>query len=256
MSKFDPNTPSVARVYDYVLGGKDNYQADRDVADRLLTIVPLIADMAVENRQFLSRAASWAANQGISQFLDLGCGLPTVPNTHQSVQAATGSARVAYVDNDPVVIRHLQALVAHANPGVSVLDADVSDVSTVLDGVDASLDLTAPVCLLIGYLLHFYTADAARDLLAMYAAVLVPGSCIAVSVLHYDGDAADEGLRTYSSEVTTMYIHTMSQVSSIFGSLELVPPGVVDARQWHQDREQPALAPRAGFVLAGVGRKR
>jgi SAM-dependent methyltransferase len=252
MPEFDPTTPSVARVYDYVLGGKDNYAADRDVADRLLTIVPLIAVMAVENRQFLSRAAIWAANQGISQFIDLGCGLPTTPNTHQSVQAITRNARVTYVDNDPVVIRHLQVLFAHGNPDVSVLDADVSDADAVLEGVRANLDLSAPACLIIGYLLHFYPADAARDLVSKYAAALAPGSCVVLSVLHYDGAAADEGLRTYSSEVTTMYMHTLAEITSFFGSLDLVPPGVVDARQWHHDREPAALPPRAGFVVAGV----
>jgi SAM-dependent methyltransferase len=254
--EFNPNTPSVARVYDYVLGGKDNYAADREVADRLLAIVPLIADMAVENRQFLSRAATWAANQGITQFIDLGCGLPTIPNTHQSVQAITSSARVAYVDNDLVVIRHLQALFAHGNPGVSVVEADVTDVSTVLKGVRASLDLSVPACLLVGYLLHFYPADAARELVAEYAAALAPGSCVVLSVLHYDGDAADEGQRTYSSEVASLYMHTLPEVTGFFGPLELVPPGVVDVRQWHQDREPGTLAPRAGFVLAGLARKR
>src|SRR6202034_237148 len=112
-------------------------------------------------------------------------------------QAVTSSARVAYIDNDPVVIRHLQALFAHGNPGVSVVEADVTDVSTVLKGVRASLDLSVPACLLVGYLLHFYPADAARELVAEYAAALAPGSCVVLSVLHYDGDAADEGQRTY-----------------------------------------------------------
>jgi O-methyltransferase involved in polyketide biosynthesis len=256
MPEFDSTKPSVARVYDYVLGGKDNYVADRDVADRLLAIVPLIADMAVENRQFLSRAAIWAAGQGISQFIDLGCGLPTVPNTHQSVQETTGTAQVTYVDNDPVVVRHLQALFAHGNPYVSVLDADVSDAGAVLDGVRASLDLSRPACLIIGYLLHFYPADAARDLVSKYVAELAPGSCVVLSSLRYEGDAADEGLRTYSSEVTKMYLHTMAEVTSFFGPLRLVPPGVVDARQWHQDREPAALPPRAGYVIAGVASKR
>ena len=128
MPEFDPSLPSIARVYDYFLGGKDNYAADREVADRLIGIVPLIPDMTVENRQFLSRSAIWAATQGISQFIDLGCGLPTVPNIHESVQAVTSTARVTYVDNDPVVIRHLQALFAHGNPAVSVVAADVADV--------------------------------------------------------------------------------------------------------------------------------
>jgi SAM-dependent methyltransferase len=259
MPEFDPTKPSIARVYDYVLGGKDNYAADRDVADRLLAIVPLIGEMAVENRQFLSRAATWAAKSGISQFADLGCGLPTVPNTHESVLGINPAARVAYVDNDPVVIRHLQALFAQGNPGVRVTDADAGDAATVIDALRESLDLSRPVCLIIGYLLHFYTAGAARDLVSRYAAALAPGSCVVLSVLHYDGDAADEGMRTYSSEVASMYMHTPADIASFFGPFELVPPGITDTRQWHPDGESGGeagpLPPRAGFVYAGVARK-
>ncbi|MGH3168898.1 MAG: SAM-dependent methyltransferase [Trebonia sp.] len=197
----------------------------------------------------------WAATQGIGQFTDLGCGLPTVPNTHESVQAINSDARVAYVDNDPVVVRHLQALFAHGNPGVCVADADVADVSTVLDRVRGGLDLSAPVCLIIGYLLHFYPPDAARALVGKYAAALAPGSCLVLSVLHYDGDAADEGLRTYSSEVASMYMHTAQDVASFFGPFELVPPGVADARQWRYNWKADPLPPRAGFVYVGVARK-
>ncbi|HSZ40890.1 MAG TPA: SAM-dependent methyltransferase [Trebonia sp.] len=255
MPDFDPTKPSIARVYDYVLGGKDNYAADRDVADRLLGIVPLIGEMAVENRQFLSRAAIWAAKAGIGQFADLGCGLPTVPNTHESVLGVNPAARVAYVDNDPVVIRHLQALFAQGNPGVGVADADVGDASTVIDAIRDGLDLSRPVCLIIGYLLHFYTADAARDLVSKYAAALAPGSCLVLSVLHYDGDAADEGMRTYSSEVASMYMHTPTDIASFFGTFELVPPGITDARQWHSDQGSAALPPRAGNAIVGVARK-
>ncbi|HEY6494839.1 MAG TPA: SAM-dependent methyltransferase [Trebonia sp.] len=254
MPEFDPNTPSIARVYDYALGGKDNYAADREVADRLLAMVPLIGEMAIENRQFLSRSATWAAGQGISQFLDLGCGLPTVPNTHESVRAVTDAARVTYVDNDPVVVRHLQALFAQGNPAVSVIDADVADVDTVLAGARGHLDLSVPVCLIVGYLLHFYPADAARDLVGQYAAALAPGSCLVVSVLHYDGDAADEGQQTYSSEVASLYMHTAADIASFFGPLDLVTPGVADVRQWHQG-EPAQVSPRPGFVLAGIARK-
>jgi SAM-dependent methyltransferase len=256
MPEFDPSLPSIARVYDYFLGGKDNYAADREVADRLLGIVPLIPDMTVENRQFLSRSAIWAATQGISQFIDLGCGLPTVPNTHESVQEVTSTARVTYVDNDPVVIRHLEALFAHGNPAVSVVAADVAEVYKVLEGTRGNLDLSAPVCLIMGYLLHFYPADAARDLVGEYAAALAPGSCLVISVLHYDGDAGDEGQRTYSSEVASLYMHTVPEITSFFGSFDLVPPGVVDTRQWLQEDVTAPVPPRVGFGLGGIARKR
>ena len=130
MADFDPTTPSIARVYDYLLNGKDNFAVDREVADKLLAVAPIAALVMRENRQFLARAARWAAEQGISQFIDLGCGMPTAPNTHQSAQAVTPDAHVAYVDTDAVVLAHLRALAAQGNPGVTVIDGDVREVAT------------------------------------------------------------------------------------------------------------------------------
>src|SRR5580700_6073711 len=109
VADFDPTTPSIARVYDYLLNGKDNFAVDREVADKLLAVAPIAALVMRENRQFLARAAGWAAKQGIGQFIDLGCGMPTAPNTHQSAQAVADDAQVAYIDNDPVVLTHLRA---------------------------------------------------------------------------------------------------------------------------------------------------
>jgi O-methyltransferase involved in polyketide biosynthesis len=253
--KFDPNTPSIARVYDYVLGGKDNFPADRELGDRLLTLVPVYAELAAENRQFLADAVTWAAGQGIGQFIDLGCGLPTAPNTHESARAVIGDARVAYVDNDPVVVNHLNALVAKGDPGVSVVDGDVRDAATVIDGVGAHLDLSAPACLLMGALLHFFPADGARDLVARYAAALAPGSCLVLSVGHADSEAAEESVKTYSSGVAEVHNHGDSDVASFFGALEVVPPGVVEARLWRPGWEVPSLSPRASRVIVGVARK-
>jgi O-methyltransferase involved in polyketide biosynthesis len=256
MPVFDPNTPSIARVYDYVLGGKDNYAADRELADRLLARVPLIAELAAENRQFIARAVTWAANQGIGQFIDLGCGMPTAPNTHESAQAIIGDARVAYVDNDPVVVSHLRALLAQGNPSVSVVDGDVRDVTAILDGVRADLSLSEPTCLVVGYLLHFFTPGAARDLVARYTAALAPGSCLALSVLHATSQAAHDSLSTYSSEAAPVYSHPVPEIASFFGPLELMPPGLVDARRWRPDWDLPRLPPRENQVIAGVARSR
>lgn len=257
VTKFDPNTPSIARVYDYFLGGKDNFAPDRELAQRMLTLVPLIAEAVVENRRFLARAVTWAASQGISQFIDLGCGLPTPPNTHESAQAVIGDARVAYIDNDPVVVNHLHAKNVKGNPGVFVVDCDVRDVTAVLADVRANLDLSAPACLMAGYLLHFFTADDARHLMARYSAVLAPGSCLVVSVLHAaETEAADETMDMYRSSTAPVYSHPLPDVASFFGPLELVPPGVVDARQWHPASELLDLAPRENYVAVGVARKR
>jgi O-methyltransferase involved in polyketide biosynthesis len=253
--EFDPSIPSIARVYDYLLGGESNFAADRELADRMLGLVPAIAELVAENRRFLSRAVSWAASQGIGQFIDLGCGLPTSPNTHESAQAILGDARVVYIDHDPVVVDHLQMLLAKGEPGVRVLDSDVRDVAAVLDGARAELDLSAPVCLIAASLLHFFTADAARDLMARYTAALAPGSCLVLSVLQASGEAAEEGLSAYSAAAVPLYSHPVAEITSFFGPLELVPPGLVVAQRWHPRQDLPDSPPPTSFMIVGVARK-
>ena len=255
MADFDAHTPSVARVYDYLLNGKDNFAADREAAERMLAVNPLVGEMVRDNRQFLARAVTWAAKDGISQFIDLGCGMPTAPNTHGTARAVTPDARVAYVDTDPVVLCHLRELVAEGNPGVTVVDNDVREADSLMAAVAAGIDLSSPACLMMGWLLHFFAPQAARDLVARYAAALAPGSCVVLSVGRGDGEAADKGASTYSSEVTRVYNHSVQDFTSFFGALELVPPGVVDAREWLPGWKQPVrLPPRIGQTIAGVAR--
>ena len=255
MADFDPNKPSIARVYDYLLNGKDNFAADREMAERLLAVAPLTAEVTRENRQFLARAVTWAADQGISQFIDLGCGMPTVPNTHQTAQAVTAAARVAYVDHDPVVLTHLRALAAKGNPGVTVVGTDVRETDATLGAIAAGIDMAAPVCLLMGFLLHFYAPGAARDLVAGYVAALAPGSYVVLSAGRADDEGAKAGFGAYSSGGTKAYNHSVADFASFFGPLELVPPGVVDSREWRPDWAEPVrLPPRDGQVIAGVAR--
>ncbi len=197
VADFDPTTPSIARVYDYLLDGKDNFAVDREAAERLKAVAPLTVEVTRENRQFLARAVTWAANQGITQFIDLGCGMPTVPNTHGTARAIAAGARVVYLDNDAVVLSHLRALAVKGNPSVTVVDGDVSEVATSLDAVAAGIDLSAPGCLLMGFLLHFFEPDAARDLVARYVAALAPGSYVVLSVGRADAEAAKAGFSTY-----------------------------------------------------------
>jgi hypothetical protein len=252
VADFDANTPSIARVYDYLLGGKDNFAADREVAERLLAVAPLTIEVTRENRQFLARAATWATGEGISQFIDVGCGMPTAPATHQVARDGIPGARVAYIDNDPVVLAHLHALAAKGDPGVTVVDGDLREASTILDAVAAGIDLTAPACLMMGFLLHFFAPQAARDLVARYVAALAPGSCVVLSAGRAD---SDEGFGTYSSAAARAYNHSVEEFSTFFGPLELVPPGVVDSRAWRPGWKEPvALPPREGQVIAGVAR--
>jgi len=255
MAEFDPSVPSIARVYDYFLGGKDHFASDRALADRMIEMAPLAPVITRENRQFLVRAVTWAASQGIGQFLDLGCGMPTAPDTLESARGVIAGARVAYVDNDPVVLSHLSARVAKGAPGVTVVAGDVREVAAIFDGVRANIDLSAPVCLIMGYLLHFFAPEAAGKLVADYLARLAPGSYLVLSAIHADSEAADEGFGGYSSAVASVYNHSVPDFAGFFGPLDLVPPGVVDARTWQPAWEEPVSLPkREGYVLAGVAR--
>jgi hypothetical protein len=251
----DPSTPSIARIYDYLLNGTDNFAVDRAVAEQLLAAAPLAAEVMRENREFLARAVTWVASQGISQFIDLGCGMPTVPNTHQSARAVVAEARVAYVEIDPVALSHLRALAAAGDPGVTVVDGDVREVALILDAIRAGIDLTKPACLSMGALLHFFPPDAARDLVASYVAALAPGSYVVLTVGRGDSDEADKGFGAYSSASVQVYNHSVPDFLSFFGPLELVPPGAVDARAWDPAKDTPEpLPPRAGQSLVGVAR--
>jgi hypothetical protein len=255
VADFDAQIPASARIYDYLLGGKDNFAADREVGDKLLAVAPLTVEVTRENRQFLARAVTWVAQQGIGQYVDLGCGMPTVPNTDGTARQIVPDARVAYVDNDPVVLAHLRALAAHGNPGVTVVDGDARQPGPILDAVAAGVDLSAPVCLLMGFLLHFFDPADARDLVARYVAVLAPGSYVVLSVGRGDSDAADNGFGAYSSGGIQVHNHSVADFTSFFGDSELVPPGVVDSRVWHPGADGPEhLPPRDGQTIVGVAR--
>ena len=255
MAQFDPSVPSIARVYDFFLGGKDNFAADRALAEKQIAFAPLIPVLARENRQFLARAVTWAAHQGAAQFIDLGCGMPTTPNTHESARAVIPGAKVAYIDNDPVVLGHLNAWVAKGDPDSTVVDGDVREPATILGAIASGIDLAKPACLIMGYLLHFSAPQAARDLVASYAAALAPGSYVVISVIRADREDADESFGGYSKSVAPVYNHSREDFAAFFGPLELVPPGAVDARQWRPGWETAAnLKKRDGHVLAAVAR--
>src|SRR5262249_7706097 len=152
---------------------------------------PPTAEIVRENKQFLSRAVTWVANQGIAQFVDLGAGMPTSPNTQETAHAVRPGARVAYVDTDPVVVSHLHALLERGTSGITVVENAVRETDTVLAAVAEGIDLREPACLIMGSLLHFFPPDAARDLLRRYVAALAPGSYLILSVGRADGEASD-----------------------------------------------------------------
>ncbi len=251
-------TPSIARVYDYWLGGKDNFAADRELGDRLLALYPPTADLVRENKQFLTRAVAWVAGQGISQFIDIGAGLPTSPSTQEAAQAVIPGACVAYVDNDPVVVLHLKALLEKGNEGITVVDRDVRDTDTVLAEVSSGIDLAAPSCLIMGSLLHFFPVEEGREMLNRYVAALAPGSYVILSVgYNTDTQQSERFISTYRDGGPPLYYYSADDITALLASLEVVPPGFTEARAWRAGwAEAPTLPRRTGDMLAGVARVR
>jgi hypothetical protein len=253
----DTSRANVARAYGYLLGGKDHFAADRELAGKLLAIYPGTRQMVRENRRFLIRALDYVLAQAISQYLDLGAGLPTTPAVHDIVRRHDNTAAVLYVDNDPVVISHLRALACTADPRVEAVAADLAAPAQVLTYMRAAgqIDLDEPVCLIAAMVLHFYDAATARDLVRAYADELAPGSYVILTVARGEPAIGDQITRAY--DAATVHNHTPEEVAGFFVGLELIPPGVCDARAWMPGWATPApFRNRAGQVLAGVGVKK
>jgi O-methyltransferase involved in polyketide biosynthesis len=188
--------------------------------------------MVRDNRAFLTSAAARAALAGVEQFLDLGAGLPTRPSVHEAVRAVHPGARVAYVDNDTAVVRHTRALLA-GSQGLSVAEADLTQPGAVLADpeVIAVLDLARPVCVILAAVLYFLDAASARETVRGYAARLAPGSWLAVSIAHVDDiDPALDVSTVYKA--ATYHFHSPADLAEWFGGLEIVPPGMAEARKW------------------------
>ena len=227
-----------ARIYDYWLGGKDNFAADRIAAEEVLTVMPAMAQVARSVRLFLAAVVHHlAADAGIRQFLDIGTGLPTANNTHEVAQRAAPEARVAYVDNDPIVLLHARALLTSSPAGrCAYIDADVRDPDRILAGAADVLDLTEPVAVMMLGLLHFIPdADAPSSLTRHYLDVLAPGSYLAVSHASSDIEAEPQetALKRYNSRsATPVFLRSRAEIARFFDGLELVPPGITPLGQW------------------------
>jgi trans-aconitate methyltransferase len=242
-------------MYDYALGGKDNFAADRKLADQLIAIYPVIPQIVRENRRFLHYAVLWAAQQGIGQFVDLGCGMPISPSTHESARAAQPGARVAYVDDDPVVVSHLMAAAAK-DPAITVIDADLRDADAIIGSLATGMELARPACLVLGMILQFVELRAGLDLVARYVAALAPGSYVVVSVPVLDDSPDSDKLESlYSAEASQLYRRKAADVASFLTGLDLLPPGVTDARAWRAGwNVVPATPSRGITIMVGVAR--
>lgn len=237
----DPSVPNVARMYDYYLGGKDNFAADRAAAEEMIALLPKVRQIARENRAFLIRAVRELAKQGIHQFLDLGAGLPTRQNVHEVALDAARDARIVYVDNDPVVLSHARALLAD-NTQTIVVPGDLRDIKSILDNpfVTAHLDFSRPVAVLMLAVLHFIPDDAdVRRIIDHIREIAAPGSHIVLSH-SFDGEV-DEGrrregraiyARTGAGSITP---RTAPQLESLLHGLEILEPGILPVDAWRPE---------------------
>jgi hypothetical protein len=253
MPDFDTSVPNSARVYDYWLGGKDNFAADREAGDRALEAYPDMVFAVRANRAFLARAVGFlAAEAGIRQFLDIGTGIPTASNTHQVAQAAAPESRVVYVDNDPVVLSHARALLTSTPLGAcAYVDADLRDPGPILAAAAQTLDFTRPVAVLLLSVLHLVTSDdQARQVVGQLMAGCVPGSFLAIShpASDIDGEqTAEATCRLNQAQVAPATLRDQAQVASLFAGLELVPPGLVRVPGGGRNpSSKPPARPRCG----------
>jgi hypothetical protein len=268
----DTSKPNIARIYDYILGGKANFAADRNAAEQIRAVVPELAATAWANRKFHRRAAAWMAEAGVTQFIDVGCGLPTMDNTHEVVMRVNPASRVVYVDYDPVVVLHGQALLAKGDGhGVTAaVRGDVRDPEAILAAVaDTGLiSMDQPCGVLISAVLHFIpAADDPHAAIARLMAGTAPGSFLALTHVTADNATDDQAKRVmgvYSSASAPLSPRTRAEVTRFFDGMDLVPawpgaaPGVASVTQWGLpeplDPEDPDVVLGSTW-WAGVGRK-
>ncbi|MQY36941.1 hypothetical protein SRB17_49430 [Streptomyces sp. RB17] len=252
--EIDTSRPHPARVYDWLLGGKDNYPIDEAVGERL----PVEArTAALQNRQFMHRAAAWLAGQGIDQFLDVGTGIPTEPNLHQIVQEVTPTAKIVYTDNDPIVLAHAEALlISHPAGATDYIEADVRRPEEILEHARNILDFERPIAMSLIALMHFIPDDQdPYDIVRNLLAPLPSGSYLVLS------HAASDRYEELAAQVTAEYakggirlgFRSRPEVVRFFDGLELVDPGVVTAPEWVQSTAGPAT-PEGSGIYAGVAR--
>jgi hypothetical protein len=252
----DVTKPSIARVYDYWLGGKDNFAADRLLGEQLLALDPGMRDLVRGNRQFLCAATARAAREGgIRQFLDLGAGLPASPAVHEAAREVVPGARFAYVDNDPVVALHTRALLA-GTVGLEPVLADLGDPRAVLSdpGTVSVLDLSQPAGIIMGSVGHFLPAERVRELTGAYLSRVPSGSWLIMSVGRAEDDKPEQKIKPAYTAAQT-YRHSPEDFASFFAGTDVVPPGLVAARAWVAGVSE--RTPPAGlFMHCGAGVKR
>ncbi len=257
-SKIDTSVPHSARIWNYWLGGKDNFAVDRAAGEQYKATFPGVTVVARASRGFLNRSVRYLAGEaGVRQFLDVGTGLPTANNTHQVAQAVAPTSRVVYVDNDPMVLVHARALLVGTPEGATdYIDADLREPEAILDAAQKTLDFTQPIGLILsGIMGHLGDTAEARSIVAKLLDALPAGSYLSLndgtSVISAEMGEAQED---YNESGAIPYnLRTPEEIASFFTGLELVEPGVVSCPLWRPDPD--AGAPAAIDAFGGVGRK-
>ncbi|MEV6349366.1 SAM-dependent methyltransferase [Actinoplanes sp. NPDC051851] len=255
--KVDTNIPQTARIWNYLLGGKDNFEVDRQVGDQIVQSLPQFAEHARLSRKYLARAVRHLAGPaGITQFLDIGTGLPTADNTHEVAQQTNPAAKIVYVDNDPLVLAYAEALLTSTPEGkTAYVSADLYDPEAILKQAADTLDLSRPVALmLMGILGHVESDEEAKRIIDTILAALPSGSYFAM----YDGSDTDaevrEATRIWNISANPKYhLRSPERIAALFDGLEIIEPGVVSVTRWKPDATA-ADAPEISQYCA-VGRK-
>jgi len=256
---FDTSVAHIARVYDYWLGGKDNFAADREAGEEALQAYPDLVSSVRANRAFLARGVRYlAAQAGIRQFLDIGTGIPTANNTHEVAQLVAPGSRVVYVDNDPIVLAHARALLV-SGPGGSTdyLDADLRQTEHILDHARTRLDFSQPVAVMLIAVLHLIgPEDDPYGIVRRLMAAVPPGSYLMIS--HVASDIEPEKMAEMAKRLNRLLAQkgtyrSREQVTDFFAGLELIEPGVAPVQHWRQDSEVEGA--RRAAMWGGIGHK-
>ncbi|MCL7425897.1 SAM-dependent methyltransferase [Streptomyces sp. NPDC057806] len=260
--RIDTTRPHPARVYDWYLGGKDNYPVDEALGRQIMAIDTGAPRAARSNRCFMQRATRHLAGEaGIRQFLDIGTGIPTEPNLHQIAQSFAPDARVVYVDNDPIVLAHAEALLRGTPEGVTeYLQADAREPGAILEQAARLLDFDRPIALSLIALLHFVAdEDGAQELVDTLVEALAPGSCLVLSCMTADFEPENvrQGIERYAAGGVTLVARTRAEVGGFFKGLDLLEPGIVSVKDWRPDlaRDEAPLGDGPVSLYGGVGRK-
>ncbi|MEU8249227.1 SAM-dependent methyltransferase [Nonomuraea sp. NPDC048916] len=247
----DPSVPNVARMYDYYLGGKDNFAADRAAAEQILRLFPDTKEGALANRAFLGRAVRHVAGSGVSQIVDLGAGLPTRGNTHEIAPGA----RVVYVDYDAVVCSHGRALLA-GGENVDILQADIRETDKLIERLGELIDFERPVAFLMLAVLHFIPDDEAYGIVSRLRDASVAGSHLVIShAVDAAPDTSPEALKVYRQATAALNLRTPEQITRFFDGYELLEPGLTFPQDWRPDEDPWPGSDSTNFGYVGVGRK-